>query len=155
MVVIIFLSYLLLIYLILLILTCYYKVVISVILKWILRICCKSFLCNLCLGLVGLGIEKHIGHCWSFSWANIKLWARLPSLCWHGSLIKLWSALWKTKIPNPIKVLTWRACHNEILTYENLGRWGVPMEPWCPLCKLQVQRWFCWCCKLKPNRHNI
>jgi len=29
---------------------------------------------------------ENIGHCWSFSWANIKLWARLPSLCWHGSL---------------------------------------------------------------------
>ena len=35
---------------------------------------------------------------------------------------QFWSALWKTKIPNPIKVLTWTACHNEIPTYENLGR---------------------------------
>jgi hypothetical protein len=56
--------------------------------------------------------------------------------------------LWKLKVPNTVKIFTWRACNSLLPTKENLCRRGVVMDPLFPCCKLEVETtshvlWFC------------
>ena len=40
----------------------------------------------------------------------------------HRAFGSLWSRLWKAKVPNKIKIFSWRACLNILPTQDNLIR---------------------------------
>lgn len=46
----------------------------------------------------------------------------------------LWKAIWAMKVPNPVKLFTWRACHNLLPTRHNLFQRKVVNNPSCPCC---------------------
>ena len=52
---------------------------------------------------------------------------------------ELWSAIWRLKLPNKIKIFGWRACHAILPTAENLTRRKVTSESNCPLCLREVE----------------
>jgi len=47
---------------------------------------------------------------------------------------QVWSALWKLKIPNKIKVFGWRACHDILLTRLYLTKRRIISDNMCPIC---------------------
>jgi len=81
---------------------------------------------------------------------------------------KVWSALWKLRIPNKIKVFAWRACHEILRTAMNLTRKGIIHEDKCSLCTRESEStihalWDCavaqdiWAgsvCKLQKYKHG-
>ncbi|KAK4401970.1 putative mitochondrial protein [Sesamum angolense] len=47
---------------------------------------------------------------------------------------KLWKSIWQAKVPNKVKVFTWRAIHNALPTAVNLRRKLPHEEIVCPFC---------------------
>jgi hypothetical protein len=47
----------------------------------------------------------------------------------------LWKNIWAVKVPNPVKLFLWKACHNLIPTKVNLFRRRVVEDKSCPCCK--------------------
>ena len=47
---------------------------------------------------------------------------------------KLWTTIWKTNVPNKIKVFSWRACHDILPTRANLVRRKIIKDDACMLC---------------------
>ena len=46
----------------------------------------------------------------------------------------IWSALWKLRIPNKIKVFGWRACNEILPTKLNLSKRRIIEDAMCPIC---------------------
>jgi hypothetical protein len=51
----------------------------------------------------------------------------------------LWKFLWTLRVPNQVKVFTWRACHDILPTRVNLVRRKVLEDDLCPLYKLEKE----------------
>ena len=47
---------------------------------------------------------------------------------------QLWKGLWSLKIPNKVKNLVWRACHNSLPTKENLVHHTIITSSTCDQC---------------------
>ena len=47
---------------------------------------------------------------------------------------KIWTTIWKTNVPNKIKVFSWRACHDILPTRANLVRRKITTNDGCMLC---------------------
>ena len=47
---------------------------------------------------------------------------------------QLWKGLWSLKIPNKVKNLVWRACHNSLPTKENLVHRTIITSSTCDQC---------------------
>jgi hypothetical protein len=43
------------------------------------------------------------------------------------------------KVPNPVKKILWRACHNILPTTENLIKKGMDVDPLCFFGKFEVE----------------
>ena len=61
---------------------------------------------------------------------------------------KLWSSIWCSKVPQKVKNMIWRACHNAIPTLYNLWRRKVVNSVQCLRCKEGVEDtihalWYC------------
>lgn len=52
----------------------------------------------------------------------------------NGGVEKWWNCLWKTKIPNKIKMLVWRVFHDIIPSNFNLCNKNVPITYGCSEC---------------------
>ena len=52
---------------------------------------------------------------------------------------ELWSAIWKLKLPNKIKIFGWWACHDILPIAVNLTRRKVTSENNCPLCMRELE----------------
>ena len=72
----------------------------------------------------------------------------------------IWSALWKLRTPNKIKVFGWRACNEILPTKLNLSKRRVIEDATCPIClrfpeSVVHALWECdatrdvWACSLK------
>ena len=48
--------------------------------------------------------------------------------------LKLWKGIWTLQVPNKVKNLLWRACHNALPTKESLVRWTIIIDPLCDRC---------------------
>ena len=46
----------------------------------------------------------------------------------------LWSRIWKAKVPNKVRIFSWRACHNILPTKDNLVRKRVFEDAHCCFC---------------------
>jgi hypothetical protein len=46
----------------------------------------------------------------------------------------VWKAIWDMKVPNSVKLFTWRACQNILLTRVNLSQRKVVDDCSCPCC---------------------
>ena len=47
---------------------------------------------------------------------------------------RIWTALWKLRIPNKIKVFGWRACNDILPTKLNLTKRRIIDDFVCPIC---------------------
>ena len=49
---------------------------------------------------------------------------------------KVWQALWRLKVPNKIKIFSWRVCHGILPTWVNLAKRRIicDCERACPIC---------------------
>lgn len=47
---------------------------------------------------------------------------------------KLWKQAWKMKLSQKIKIFTWKACHESLLTLQNLRRRKIDVEDSCIFC---------------------
>ena len=52
---------------------------------------------------------------------------------------ELWSAIWRLKLQNKIKIFGWQACHAILPIAKNLTRKKVTSESNCPLCLRKVE----------------
>ena len=52
---------------------------------------------------------------------------------------KMWTAIWKLKLPNKIKIFGWWVCHAILSTAVNLTRRKVILESNCPLCMRELE----------------
>ena len=52
---------------------------------------------------------------------------------------ELWSAIWRLKLPNKIKIFGWWACHAILPTVENLTRRKVTLDSNYPLRLREVE----------------
>ena len=50
------------------------------------------------------------------------------------SNISLWSWIWKARVPNKIRIFSWRACHNILPTKDNLVKRRVLEDARCCFC---------------------
>ncbi|KAK1553045.1 hypothetical protein Q3G72_027785 [Acer saccharum] len=55
------------------------------------------------------------------------------AICSPGK--KWWNILWKLNMPLKVKIFIWRACHDWIPTFVNLGKRGMDVDLSCSLCK--------------------
>lgn len=46
-----------------------------------------------------------------------------------------WKAMWKLKVPEPVKHFLWRAYHDLLLTRENLLKRKIIEHASCPICE--------------------
>ncbi|XP_075668611.1 uncharacterized protein LOC142638468 [Castanea sativa] len=51
----------------------------------------------------------------------------------------VWTAIWKPRLPNKIKVFAWRACHEILPTAANLNRRKVITEDKCSVCTREME----------------
>ena len=51
----------------------------------------------------------------------------------------IWKVVRNLKVPNSEKHFIWRACHDIILTRDNLMRRKIVRDPLCPICGLEVE----------------
>ena len=51
----------------------------------------------------------------------------------------IWKTIWKLKGPNTEKHFICRACHDILLTRENLMWRKIVSDPFCPICGLEVE----------------
>ena len=54
----------------------------------------------------------------------------------------VWTAIWKLRLPNKIKVFTWRACHEILPTAVNLTRRKVITDDKCSVCTRETESTF-------------
>ncbi|XP_059431505.1 uncharacterized protein LOC132165008 [Corylus avellana] len=54
----------------------------------------------------------------------------------------VWKRLWKLPVPQVEKNFLWKACHNILLTRENLYKRKIISDPLCPVCGLEVETGF-------------
>lgn len=50
-----------------------------------------------------------------------------------------WHSIRRPGVPNPVKLLLWKACHNIILTRENLYERKISVQMLCPICNLEIE----------------
>ena len=50
------------------------------------------------------------------------------------SNISLWSRIWKARVPNKIRIFSWRACHNILPMKDNLVKRRVLEDARCCFC---------------------
>lgn len=56
-------------------------------------------------------------------------------LAWQTQLNpKIWSKIWKVKVPLKINHFIWKLLHNSLPTFLNLKQMGISLDPTCPLC---------------------
>ena len=48
---------------------------------------------------------------------------------------QIWKRIWDAKVPNKIRVFTWRLCHEIIPVFDNLFKRKMDVQPLYPLCK--------------------
>jgi hypothetical protein len=58
---------------------------------------------------------------------------------YQGDLQKLWNLIWGLNVPNPVKMFTWRACHNILPTWSNLQKKGIALDPLCLFCQTELE----------------
>ncbi|XP_075674939.1 uncharacterized protein LOC142644147 [Castanea sativa] len=68
----------------------------------------------------------------------------LTDAYWGGSsrecaAANVWTAIWKLRLPNKIKVFAWRACHEILPTAANLTRRKVITEDKCSVCTWETE----------------
>jgi hypothetical protein len=51
----------------------------------------------------------------------------------------MWKALWAKEVSDPLKMLTWRACHNILPTRLNLFKWEILEDAKCPCCGVEEE----------------
>jgi hypothetical protein len=52
----------------------------------------------------------------------------------------VWKDIWRLRLPNvEKKKFLWRACHDILPTKQNLCRRKIVENPWCPICKNEVE----------------
>jgi len=47
--------------------------------------------------------------------------------------------IWSLRVPNPVKVFMWKACHNILPTKENLFKRRVVDNKLCPCCEREEE----------------
>ena len=52
----------------------------------------------------------------------------------HRASTSLWSRVWKVRVPNKVKLFSWRACQNILPTWDNLVRRRVMEDASCYFC---------------------
>ena len=53
---------------------------------------------------------------------------------------QIWKRIWDAKVPNKIRVFTWRLCHEIIPVFDNLFKRKMDVQPLCPLCKQDAEK---------------
>jgi hypothetical protein len=51
----------------------------------------------------------------------------------------VWKFIWSMRVPNQVKMFTWRACHNILLTCSILVQLKVFKDSLCPCCKREPE----------------
>jgi hypothetical protein len=51
----------------------------------------------------------------------------------------IWKVIWTLRVPNPLKVFMWRACHNLLPTKLNLFKQKVVDSNFCPCCEREEE----------------
>ena len=57
----------------------------------------------------------------------------------EGDAKKIWSAIWKLRLPNKVKVFVWRACHEILPTVANLTIRKVIHDDKCLICTRKLE----------------
>lgn len=52
---------------------------------------------------------------------------------------EVWTKLWKIQIPNAMRMMLWRACHDSLPTKQNLFKRKMVESSLCPICTLAVE----------------
>jgi hypothetical protein len=66
----------------------------------------------------------------------------------------VWKFIWSMRVPNQVKMFTWRACHNILPTRSNLVQRKVFKDSLCPCCKREPETTLhvLWNC---PAAHDV
>ena len=69
----------------------------------------------------------------------------------------IWQGIWSLKMANAGKNFMWRACHNLLLTMNNLVRRKIVDDPKCPICRLEAETIFhiLWACPLSMDVWSV
>ncbi|GMN25934.1 hypothetical protein TIFTF001_047765 [Ficus carica] len=67
-----------------------------------------------------------------------------------------WGKLWKSYVPNKVKIHVWRAFHDALPTKFSLSKRGIEVDKLCPLCRddLEDTSHAFWYCLEAQERHN-
>ena len=57
----------------------------------------------------------------------------------EGAAKNIWSAIWKLRLPNKVKVFAWRACHEILPTAVNLTTRKVIHDDKCLICTRKLE----------------
>ena len=57
----------------------------------------------------------------------------------EGAAKNIWTAIWKLRLPNKIKIFSWRACHEILPTVVNLTRRKVLNDDICSVCTREME----------------
>ncbi|XP_062145914.1 uncharacterized protein LOC133853906 [Alnus glutinosa] len=57
---------------------------------------------------------------------------------YQGDLQKSWNLIWGLNVPYPVKMFTWRACHNILPTRSNQKK-GIALDPLCLFCQTELE----------------
>ena len=58
---------------------------------------------------------------------------------WSSKRVAIWQNIWKLQLPNSDKHFLWRACHEILLSRDNLCFQKIIMDPSCPICEREPE----------------